>query len=202
MTDSDDNRRSFRVSESVYLKYEMLTDNEFHEGIERRKLRLGEDDGAQARLVDIEARLAEAMFLLNGEHAGLGRCMTLMNDKLNVVIEQLPSLRESKASLARTPAQVCDVGADGMAFSSKRAMAIGDKLSLRFLLSSDNRYVETFCKVIRLTDPVDDSDPDLRYGIVVEFKNMPASQREILIQHMFSRESETLRMRRLELEGS
>lgn len=201
MTDSAEKRRSFRVSESVYLKYEMLTEDEFHEGIERRKLRLGEDDGAQARLVDIEARLAEAMFLLNGEHAGLGRCVTLMNDKINVVIEQLPSLRESKASLSRTPPQTCDVGADGMVFASKSAMAVGDKLSLRFLLSSDNRFVETFCKVIRLTDPVDDSNPELRFGIVVEFENMPASQREILIQHMFSRESETLRMRRLEMDG-
>ena len=135
MTDCKENRRSFRVSESVYLKYEMLSEDEFQEGIERRKLRLGEDDGAQARLVDIEARLSEAMFLLNGEHAGLGRCITLMNDKLNVAIEQLPALRESKASLARTPPQTCDVGADGMVFSSERSMQIGDKLFLKFLLS-------------------------------------------------------------------
>lgn len=202
MTDGNENRRSFRVSESVYLKYEPLTEDEFQEGIERRKLRLGEDDGAQAKLVDIEARLSEAMFLLNGEHSQMGRCITLLNDKLNVAIEQLPSLRESKASLARTPPQTCDVGADGMVFSSKRPMQIGDKLCLRFLLSSDNRFVETFGKVVRLTDPPDTSMPDRIYGIAVEFENMPATQREILIQHMFSRESETLRMRRLEMDGS
>jgi hypothetical protein len=200
MSNGEDNRRSFRVSESVYLKYEKLTEEEFEEGIERRKLRLGGDDGAQAKLVDIEARLSEAMFLLNGEHSQMGRCLTLLNDKLNVAIEQLPSLRESKASLARTPPQNCDVGADGMVFSSAEQMQVDDKLSLTFLLSSDNRFVETFCTVIRLTDPPDTSSPELQYGIAVEFVNMPATQREILIQHMFSRESQTLRMRRLELE--
>lgn len=202
MTDGSDNRRSFRVSESIYLKYETLTEEEFEEGIERRKLRLGENDGAQAKLVDIEARLSEAMFLLNGEHSQMGRCITLLNDKLNVAIEQLPSLRESKASLARTPPQTCDVGADGMVFSSERPMQIGTKLCMRFLLSSDNRFVETFGKVVRLTDPPDTSMPDRIYGIAVEFENMPVTQREILIQHMFSRESETLRMRRLEMDGS
>lgn len=200
MKDPKENRRSFRVSESVYLKYEVLSGDEFREGIERRKLRLGADDGAQAALVDIEARLSEAMFLLNGQSAGLGRCMTLLNDKLNVVIEQLPSLRESKASLARKPPQTCEVSADGMVFSCKDPMEVGTKLSLRFLLSSDNRYVESFCEVVRLTDPPDTSNPELLYGIAVEFQNMPSTQREILIQHMFSRESETLRMRRLEMD--
>jgi len=199
MSNEKDHRRSFRVSESVYLKYERLTEEEFQEGIERRKLRLGGDDGAQAKLVDIEARLSEAMFLLNGEHSQMGRCITLLNDKLNVAIEQLPTLRESKASLARNAPQKCDVGADGLVFSSAEQMQIDDKLSLTFLLSSDNRFVETFGKVVRLTDPPDASLPELGYGIAVEFENMPATQREILIQHMFSRESETLRMRRLEL---
>lgn len=202
MSNEQDSRRSFRVSESVYLKYEKLTEDEFQEGIERRKLRLGGDDGAQAKLVDIEARLSEAMFLLNGEHSQMGRCITLMNDKLNVAIDQLPSLRESKASLARIPPQTCDVSADGLVFSSAEQMQIGDKLSLTFLLSSDNRFVETFGKVVRLADPPDASSPEFVYGIAVEFVNMPATQREILIQHMFSRESETLRMRRLEMDGT
>lgn len=201
MTTEQENRRSFRVSESIYVKYEMLSEEEFEEGLERRKLRLGFSDGAQAMLVDIEARLGEAMYLLNAEHGKLGRCMTLLNDKLNVAIEQIPALRETKLSLAKMPPQTCDVSADGLIFSSKQPLNVGDKLYVQFLLSTDNRYVETFCRVVRLDDPPDNSGQDLPYGIAVEFLNMPPSQREILIQHMFGRESETLRMRRLELDS-
>jgi len=201
MTGGQENRRSFRVSESVYIKYEILSEKEFQEGLEHRKLKLGINDGAQAKLVDIEARLSEAMYLLNAEHGKLGRCMTLLNDKLNVAIDQLPSLREKKQSLVKSAPQTCDVGADGMIFSSKAALKIGDKLYVQFLLSTDNRYVETFCHVVRLDDPPDSSRQDLPYGIAVEFLNMPPAQREILIQHMFSRESETLRMRRLEIDA-
>ncbi len=202
MSNSLENRRSFRVSEAVYLKYEKLTEDEFKAGIDHRNLRLGKNDGAQSKLVDIEARLSEAMFLLNGENAAMGRCMTLFNDKLNVVIEQLPGLRKSKAGLAQSPPQTCDVGADGMVFSSQEALSLDDKLHLRFLLSADNRYVECFCKVIRLTDPPATDRPELTFGIAVEFVDLPSSQREILIQHMFNRESQTLRMRRLELDAA
>lgn len=201
MTEQE-NRRSFRVSESVYVKYDVITEQEFEGGLEHRKLRLGLSDGAQATLVDIEARLGEAMFLLSAQHAKVGRCMTLINDKLNIVIDQLPSLRETKASLAKLPPQTCDVGADGMVFSSKEQLADDTKLHIQFLLSADNRFVETFCRVVRVTDSPDDSRQDLPYGIAVEFLNLPPSQREILIQHMFSRESETLRMRRLELDAA
>ena len=198
----EDNRRSFRISESVYVKYDVLTEKEFAAGIEHRKLRLGLNDGAQASLVDIEARLSEAMFLLSAEHAKIARCMTLLNDKLNVVIEQLPGLRETKTSLAKLPPQTCDVGADGMVFSAGEPLEVDTKLHLQFLLSSDSRFVETFCRVVRITDSPDDSGQDLPYGIAVEFANLPPSQREILIQHMFSRESETLRMRRLEMDST
>jgi len=196
-----ENRRSFRINESVYVKYEILSEKEFQQGLEHYKLRLGVDDGAQAKLVDIEARLGEAMFLLNAEYGKIGRCMTLLNDKINIVVDQLPTLRETKLSLAKSRPQNCDVGADGMIFSSDRQLAVDDKLHIQFLLSTDNRYIETFCRVVRLDDPPDSNRPDMPYGIAVEFLDMPPAQREVLIQHMFSRESETLRMRRLELDA-
>lgn len=202
MINSEENRRSFRVSEPVYLKYDKLSEDEFRDGIDHRNLRLGLNDGAQALLVEIEARLSETMFMLNAEQSSLGRCITLLNDKLNVVIDELPSLRENKSSLARRPPRVCDVGADGMVFPCKEQLQVGDKLHVRLLLSTDNRYIESFCEVIRLTETTDTGDSEYRYGIAIQFANMPTAQREILIQHMFSRESETLRMRRLEIEST
>ena len=199
MSNEYDSRRSFRVSESVYLKYEMLSDREFHEGLDHRKLKLGLNDGAQAMLIEIEGRLSEAMYLLNTESDQIGRCLTLLNDKLNIVVSQLPALRETRSALAKLPPQVCDVSADGLVFSTDRLMQVGDKLHLQFLLSSDNRYIESFCKVVRLTDPPD-TNSGLRYGVGIEFTGMKPEQREILIQHMFNLESETLRMRRLKME--
>lgn len=201
MMDGKEKRRSFRISESAYVKYDKIDERAFKNGIEHYKLQLGISDGAQAKLVDIEARLSEAMYLLSAEHGKIGRCMTLLNDKINIIMDQLPSMRETRVSLAKTPPQTCDISADGLVFSSKERLAVDDKLYIQFLLSTDNRYVETFCRVVRLTDPPDTRDQDLAYGIAVEFVSLPPAQREILIQHMFNRESETLRMRRLEMDA-
>ncbi|NNC76736.1 MAG: hypothetical protein HKN77_02165 [Woeseiaceae bacterium] len=200
MTMKKENRRSFRISESVYLKFEVLSDKEFHEGLDRRKLRLGLDNGASSMILDIDARLSQAMYQLTVESDHLGRCITLINDKLNIVIDQLPGLKKAKSSLAKLPPQTCDVGADGMVFGTENQIDVGTKLYIQFLLESDNRYVETFCTVIRTTEPPD-NDTALPFGTVVEFHGMKTEQREILIQHMFNRESETLRMRRLEMEA-
>ena len=197
-----ENRRSFRVSEAVYLKFVTLSDEEFQEGIERRKLRLGMDNSAQSQLVDIDSRLGEAMYMLHSDFDQIGKLITMLNDKLNIAISQLPGLKEAKSSLARTTPQICDVGADGMVFYTANPLPVGSKYYLEFLLESDSRYVETFCTVVRQTDSKLSVNDGLPYGNAVEFNGMKPGQREILIQHMFNRESETLRMRRLESEES
>jgi len=193
-----ENRRSFRINEAVYLKYETLTDDEFAEGLERRKLRLGIDDGAQSKLVDLEARLSETMYMLNPENDQIGRCLTLINDKLNLAIEQLPGLRRAKSALTMNPPQVIDLGADGLVFGAEAALKVDAKVHVQMLLETDNRFIESFATVLRAADPPAGSDAP--FGIAVEFHAMQPAVREILIQHMFSKESETLRMRRLQIE--
>ena len=195
-----DKRRSFRIRETVYIKYDVLTDQDFADGIDRYKLRHGYNDDAQAQLVDIDARLSEAMFLMNGEADAVGRLITLLNDKLNVVINLLPGFAKTRAALAQMPAQLCEVAADGLVFSADQPLPIDAKLHLRFLLESDNRYVETFCRVVRHVESPNEGKSGLVHGIAVEFHGMKPEQREILIQYMFNRESQTLRMRRLEME--
>ncbi|MEO1202180.1 MAG: PilZ domain-containing protein [Pseudomonadota bacterium] len=200
MTSDVESRRSFRVSEPAYLRYEILSDQEFDEGLERRKIRLGIDNSAQTLLVDIDARLSQAMHLMGSENGPIGRVLTILNDKIDVVANQLPGLRETKASMVNSVPQICDVGADGMVFSTRQPLPVGSKLYLEFLLEADSRYVETLATVIRNTDSPDPENTELSFGNAVEFHGMKAEQREILIQHMFNQESATLRLRRLQLD--
>jgi hypothetical protein len=197
-----ENRRSFRVSETVYLSYDALTDDEFAEGLERRKIRLGMDHGAQSQLVDVDARLSQSLYMLHAEYDQVGKLLTMLNDKLNIVISQMPGLKEAKSLLASSPPQICDVSADGIVFYTTKALPVGSKYYLEFLLESDNRYIETFCTVVRHTDPGESPNPGLPCGNAVEFNGVKSGQREILIQHMFNVESETLRMRRLEMNAA
>ena len=202
MSNQQDKRRSFRVNESAYVKYDVISDQQFFDGLDQYRMQLGVDDGAQAKLIDLDARIIESMHRVFAENERAGKVLELLNDKINMLAEQMPGLRKSKSDLLKTSPQVCDVGADGLVFSASERLRVGTKLYLRFLLSSDNRYVETFCTVVRETEsPSNGGDAGVSYGTAVEFHGMKPSQREILIQHMFSLESETLRMRRLQLDN-
>ena len=202
MNETHDNRRSFRINESAYVNYDVISEADVESGLDHLRLSTGGAESAHAELIDIEARLSEACYLLGAEHEQVSRVITLMNDKLNVVIDQLPGLRDTKAALLKTPPLSCEVSADGIAFPAERQLEVGTKLHLRVLLASDNRFFESFGRVVRGTEPPPGNDVEkFPHGIAVEFIGMKPAQREILIQHMFNRESETLRMRRLSLDA-
>jgi hypothetical protein len=196
MTKGKEGRRSFRIVESIHLSYEIISDREFHEGLERRKIRLGINDGVSARILDLDARLSERLYILRSESVVTADCIALLNEKLSVVIDQLPEMRKAKSSLTRTEPQMCELGADGMLFGTDRDLAPGTRLALRFLLRSNNRYVETFSQVQRRAEAPDEDGRRFAFGVAVEFLGMQPSQKEIIIQHLFSRESETLRLRK------
>lgn len=201
MNSDQEKRRSFRVVESVYLIHEIISDREFQQGLERWKMALGTSAGIRSTLLDIDARFQEKLFTLNSDSVELVECLTLLNTKINTFLDQLPELRESRTALAKQDPQLCEVGADGMVFGADKQYPIGSKIALRLLLAADSRYVETFSHVVRHVDAPDDNERDYPYGVAVEFHGMKPAQKDILIRHMFDRESETLRMRRLNLDA-
>ena len=194
-------RRSFRVVETAYLEYEVISDRDFHQGLERWKMRKGTSSGIRSTLLDIDARFSEKLFMLQSESKALGECLNLLNDKINTVLDELPHMREAKAALTSSAPQTCQLGADGMLFATDKPYPAGTRMFVRFLLTDDNRYVETFCQVVRNIDKPTEETPELFPAVAVEFQGMKSAQKDILIQHLFNKESETLRMRRLKLEA-
>src|SRR5690606_32201035 len=91
---------------------------------------------------------------------------------------------------------------DGMLFGVDRELPVGTRLALRFLLRSNNRYVETFCQVQRKATPPEENGPSFPRAVAVEFLGMQPSQKEIIIQHLFTRECETLRLRKRQLDSA
>jgi hypothetical protein len=187
--------------ESAYIEFEVISEKEFEDGLERRKLKLGTSQGLHSLLVDLDARLDQKLFLVKSSTKQIGECLALLNDKINALIQHIPQTLESKATLAQSMPYVCQIGTDGMAFCTEAPHEPGTKLALRFLLEADSRYVETFCEVVPSVEPPIGKSPERPYGITLRFHGMKPAQKEILIQHLFTQESETLRLRRLELDA-
>ena len=201
MSNQKTQRKSFRILDTVHLLYEVIDDATFGQGIQRWKLKTGSGAGFRSTLLDIEARFREKLLVLQSESSALAEALILLNSKIDAVMEGLPDLRKSKEVLAEQAPQTCEIGADGMLFAADKEYPPGTRMALRFLLTADSRYVETFCKVVRNAEPPGDPDASAPFGVAVQFCGMPSAQKDVIVQHLFDRESETLRMRRLEIDG-
>ena len=202
MTDGKENRRSFRISESVLVQYKVIDEDNYQKGLERWKIRAGAPSGIRSRMLDLDSRLDELLHRVNNDTPAACDAIKLLNNKLNIVLEALPEFRHSKDALANQPAQICELSADGMVFGSNEILRPQTKLLLRFLLISANRFFETFCRVVRIVDGDDNDDWPHGQRVAVVFNGMKAAERDILIRHLFSKQSETLRLRRKQSESA
>lgn len=200
MTKVRDNRRSFRIIESALLKYDVIDDVEFSQGLTAWKIRQGAPSSIRSKILDMDARFDTLLYRVKLDVPAAASAIELLNDKLNVVLEALPEFRQSREALANQPPQLCELSAEGMVFGSNEMLAPQTKLRMRFLVISDNRFFETFCRVIRTVDATNAEDRPHKYSVAIEFYWTNSAERETLIQHLFSKQSQTLRLRRKQSE--
>lgn len=201
MTSGKDNRRSFRILESALLKYDVIDDVEFSQGLTAWKIRQGAPSSIRSKILDLDARFDTLLYRVKLDAPAAASAIELMNEKLNVVLEALPEFRQSKEALANQPPQTCELSAEGMVFGSNEMLAPQTKLRMRFLIISDNRFFETFCRVIRTVTADDADNRPYKYNVAIEFYWTNAAERETLIQHLFSKQTQTLRLRRKQSEN-
>lgn len=200
MTSGKENRRSFRILESALLKYDVIDDVEFAQGLTAWKIRQGAPSSIRSKVLDLDARLDTLLYRVKLDAPAAAGALELLNEKLNVVLEALPEFRQSRESLTNQLPQICELSAEGMVFGSNEDLAPQTKLRVRFLIISDNRFFETFCRVIRSVPDKHADDRPHSHNVAVEFYWTNAAERETLIQHLFSKQSETLRLRRKQSE--
>ncbi len=201
MTDNTEQRRSFRVTETALLNHETIDESDFEKGIERWKIRTTGQPSIRSRALDLDARIAESLYHVRINAPAAADAIELLNNKIELLLEALPEFNAPIEALANKSAQLCELCADGMLFGTDELLEPGTKLFLRFLLLSDNRFFETFCTVTRCIDGDEAGLDKHRYWVAVEFHDMSNAETEILIQHLFSQQSELLRQRRKQTEA-
>ena len=198
MPSDDDRRQSFRITETAFVNHETIDDETFDKGIARWRLRSAAPTRIRTQLIDIDARLAELVFLAGNESSAIGEVLRLLNDKINIIAHALPEFRDAERRLADKRPRPCQLSSEGMSFGTDEELAKDTKVVLQWLVEPDNRFFESFARVVRTT-PMDDRDMGpFGFLTAVKFHGMSPAEREFLIQHLFTRQSEDLRLRRKE----
>ena len=114
MQNDQDRRRSFRVTESAFVSYEIIDEETFASGIAQWRMRSGTPTRARSQLNDLDARLAELVFMAANESSAIGEVLRLLNDKISIVAHALPEFRDAAQRLSHQKAQSCQLSSEGM----------------------------------------------------------------------------------------
>ncbi|MEO0615000.1 MAG: hypothetical protein AAFY69_02595 [Pseudomonadota bacterium] len=188
-------RRSFRIREQAFIEVRELSDAEYASVLESRALQQPSAFGNHARLVHLENRFQEAFTLLGNASLPVRECLSALNEKLSLLFEEQPERQAAIARLTSREAATCEIGATGIRFDHDLPIAEGSKVFLQVLLTADRHYLETAAVVRRTPEPICEGSG--RHGVAAEFVGFSEAESELLIKHLFQRESESLRMRRL-----
>lgn len=193
-------RRSFRIRESAHVRYETLDRDEYISIVENRALKLPTRFGNHARLSGLEAQFQEQFVLLGKAASPMRECLRLLNDKLNLLLDEQPERQAQLKALTERDARTCEIGALGMRFDVREEIAMDSRLFVQVLFTSDRHYLETPAVVRNVTRPLNPDDDGVVCSVGVEFVGITEAESELLIKHLFQRESESLRMRRLSMD--
>ena len=193
-------RRSFRIREHAFIKYSVLDDGAYAALLESRALHRPSRFGDHARLVQLEAHFQEAYTLLGTAPQSVRDCLAALNNKINLLVQAQPERQAAIRELTEGEALTCEIGATGVRFDSAEPLAEGTRVFLQIMLTSDRHYLETAATVRREANPLN-ADPGRPHGVAAEFVGFSEEESELLIKHLFQRESESLRMRRLNLDA-
>ncbi len=200
MTREDDRRRSFRIVETVLLSCTGLEDSEFEAGIEAWRIGNGNTSRTRSLLVDLDARLDEHMFRIGADASSASEALRILNEKINVIAYALPDFKSATNALAEKSSQRCELSSEGMHFGLDESLPQGAGVVLQFIVLPENRYFETFARVVRSGPSTNDDFAPYTHSCAVTFEGMSPAERENLIQHLFTRQSQTLRLRRRQLD--
>lgn len=192
-------RRSFRIREHAFIKYKKLTEREYDDLLNQRAIKQPSKFRNHAQLVNLEARFRESFSLMSKAPKPFRDCLSALNDKLNLLLEEQPDRQDAMEDMIKGSPYTCEIGSTGIRFDADELFEENQKVFIQIMLTADRHYLESAAIVRREKKPLND-DPMRPYGIAAEFIGITEAESELLIKHLFQRESESLRMRRLQID--
>ena len=186
-------RQAFRVSNPLVLDYEVLSEEEMLARMRDVKRGGFAHGGVGSLLSQMENRVRDRLTRLRHRVPEAAAAIEAVNDKLNVLINLLPTIQHPGERFEERPLRDGDLSATGIAFLNDEPLAIGTCMHIRVMLAPNYYYIEAFARVVRCELH---AGGGFHYRIGVQFELISEEQRELLLRYTMSREAELLRARR------
>lgn len=181
MWEGEERRQFYRVDDQVAMRYYRLRDER---AVSAESARLS----IRNRLITLDQDLDHQLSVLADELPRVHRVMRLLNDKLTLLLGS--DARDSDGDNEGLQLQVINLSAGGLAFDVDEWIKVGERLLIELIFYPE---AEPFSAIIRV---VTSDSISGGYRLGTDFDGLPESDRERLIRHILSIQSQQLRQRR------
>ena len=191
---SEERREYFRIDDEVALEYRLISQDEAERLRERIQSRMVDRFTAASSFTATSRQMTHVMHKVQNQSPELARCLQAIDQKLNMIAQLFVS---EEINLHEQPTFEVNLSAGGIAFRVRHEIKIDSLLELRRALLPSLVGILTICRVIQCERP-DDGNLKFPWQIGVVYEHLRESDRELLVRHIMSKETQQLRSRRSE----
>jgi hypothetical protein len=191
---SDERREYFRIADEIALDYRLLKDEEVDGLLERMRSRLMDRFTAASSFAATTRQMAHLIHKVQTQSPELARCLQAIDQKLNMIAQLFVS---EQMALDDQPTREVSLSAGGVAFRAQHELRTDSLLELRMVLFPSMIGILTISRVIHC-ERMDDGNSRFPWQVAVEYEHLRETDRELLVRHIMSKETEQLRAQRSE----
>ena len=189
---TEERREYFRIDDKVALDYRPIGEVEADVLREKMHSRVVDRFTAAASFNTITRQMTHVIHKVQSESPEVARCLQAIDQKLNTIAQLLVS--EDMQLSQRTPREV-NLSAGGVSFRAQKQMEIGSLLELRMVLLPSQLGILAIARVLQC-DRVEGVGVTLPWQIGLAYEDLRETDRELLVRHIMSKETEQLRSQR------
>ena len=191
---SDDRREYFRIDDEIALDYRLIDNGEVDKLLEKIQSQLVDRFTAASSFAATTRQMVNVIHKVQTQSPELARCLQAIDQKLNMIAQLFVS-EEIKENNQDT--REVNLSAGGVAFCAQHEIPVGSLLELRMVLFPSLVGILTISRVIQC-ERVEDGDLKFPWQIAVVYEQLRETDRELLVRHIMSKETQQLRARRSE----
>lgn len=189
---SEERREYFRIDDEIALDYRLIDEGEADILRERIRSRVVDRFTAASSFNTTSRQMSHVIHRVQTQSPELARCLQAIDQKLNMVAQLFVS---EEMSLSTQVAREVNLSAGGVAFRAPERMEVGSLLELRMVIFPSMVGILTVSRVIQC-EPVQDGNTHLPWQVGVAYEDLRETDRELLVRHIMSKETEQLRSQR------
>ena len=189
---SEERREYFRIDDEVALDYRPISEAEAERVREKIQSRLVDRFTAASSFTATSRQMTHVIHKVQNQSPELARCLQMIDQKLNMIAKLFVS---EEINLHEQPTREVNLSAGGIAFRVQHEIKIDKLLELRMVLFPSLVGVLTVSRVIQC-ERVDDGNLKFHWQISVVYEHLRETDRELLVRHIMSKETQQLRSQR------